>query len=66
MSADDVKAASAEPAGNNGQMELSAEELADRDAAIVKQVEYYFGDFNLPRDKFLQVRRKMQNLLKSH
>lgn len=24
------------------------------DAKIIKQVEYYFGDFNLPRDKFLQ------------
>lgn len=26
--------------------------------AIVKQVEYYFGDINLPRDKFLQEEMK--------
>lgn len=26
----------------------------DVDAKIVKQIEYYFGDYNLPRDKFLQ------------
>lgn len=27
-------------------------------ADIVKQVEYYFGDFNLPQDKFLQEKIK--------
>lgn len=26
----------------------------DLDSKIIRQVEYYFGDYNLPRDKFLQ------------
>lgn len=28
-------------------------------AKIIKQIEYYFGDFNLPRDKFLQEKVKL-------
>jgi len=28
---------------------------------IIRQVEYYFGDFNLPRDKFLQEETKSDN-----
>jgi hypothetical protein len=24
---------------------------------IIRQIEYYFGDYNLPKDKFLQVRK---------
>jgi len=28
------------------------------DKDIIKQVAYYFGDFNLPRDKFLQEKLK--------
>lgn len=27
---------------------------AELDSKIVKQIEYYFGDYNLPRDKFLR------------
>ena len=37
--------------------EIKVEEPAEADpvlrANIVKQIDYYFGDFNLPRDKFL-------------
>lgn len=29
------------------------------DGKIIKQVEYYFGDFNLPRDKFLREKVKL-------
>lgn len=29
-------------------------ELTDREEKIIKQIEYYFGDSNLPRDRFLQ------------
>lgn len=31
-----------------------ADETQGIDAKIIKQVEYYFGDYNLPRDKFMQ------------
>jgi lupus La protein len=34
---------------------------AGLDQKIVKQVEYYFGDINLPRDKFLQEEMKKDN-----
>lgn len=45
--------AEGEAAATNGQ--AKAEELdEEKQAKIVKQVEYYFGDYNLPRDKFLQ------------
>lgn len=39
-----------EVAATNG---TSSEQTA-LEAKIVKQIEYYFGDYNLPRDKFLQ------------
>lgn len=31
---------------------------SDLDQKIIKQIEYYFGDINLPRDKFLQEKIK--------
>ncbi|BES89413.1 RNA Hypothetical protein motif [Nesidiocoris tenuis] len=31
----------------------SVAELSEKEAQIIKQIEYYFGDMNLPRDKFL-------------
>ncbi|XP_071450711.1 la protein homolog [Hetaerina americana] len=34
---------------------------AELDQKIVRQVEYYFGDFNLPRDKFLQEQIKLDD-----
>ncbi|XP_050714857.1 la protein homolog [Eriocheir sinensis] len=40
-------------AATNGQAKV--EELdEEKQAKVVKQIEYYFGDYNLPRDKFLQ------------
>uniref|UniRef100_A0A0K8SHC6 Uncharacterized protein n=1 Tax=Lygus hesperus TaxID=30085 RepID=A0A0K8SHC6_LYGHE len=30
-----------------------ASNITDQEARIIKQIEYYFGDINLPRDKFL-------------
>lgn len=35
-----------------------ANEMSELDKSIIKQVSYYFGDFNLPRDKFLQEQLK--------
>lgn len=29
-------------------------EVTDQDKKIIRQIEYYFGDINLPRDRFLQ------------
>ncbi|XP_066945149.1 la protein homolog [Macrobrachium rosenbergii] len=37
----------------NGQT-AAANQSQDVDEKIIRQVEYYFGDYNLPRDKFLQ------------
>lgn len=31
---------------------------SDLEKQIIKQIEYYFGDINLPRDKFLQEKIK--------
>ncbi|XP_042229582.1 la protein homolog [Homarus americanus] len=31
-----------------------ADKPQDMDSKIIRQIEYYFGDYNLPRDKFLQ------------
>ena len=31
------------------------DEMSPLEKKIIRQIEYYFGDFNLPRDKFLQV-----------
>ena len=28
-------------------------ELSELDAKIIRQVEFYFGDYNLPKDKFM-------------
>ena len=36
---------------NPAKQNLSAEELEPK---IVRQIEHYFGDYNLPRDKFLK------------
>lgn len=33
--------------------------ISPLDAKIIKQIEYYFGDFNLPRDKFLREKVKI-------
>ena len=30
-----------------------SENISPVEKKIIRQVEYYFGDFNLPRDKFL-------------
>ncbi|XP_057371759.1 la protein homolog isoform X2 [Daphnia carinata] len=38
----------------NGDMITSTAETTELDNKIIRQVEYYFGDFNLPRDKFLK------------
>lgn len=32
----------------------TSKDIQDIEAKIIRQVEYYFGDYNLPRDKFLQ------------
>lgn len=37
---------------------VSADEVSALETKIITQVEYYFGDFNLPRDKFLQGKLK--------
>lgn len=36
-------------------------EITDLEAKIIKQIEYYFGDANLGRDKFLQEQRKLDD-----
>lgn len=46
-------------AATNGQTkaeegEEQQQQQEELEAKIVKQIEYYFGDYNLPRDKFLQ------------
>lgn len=33
----------------------------DLEQKIIKQVEYYFGDYNLPKDKFLQSQIKLDD-----
>jgi len=38
----------------NGSTTAATEPQGDVDSKIIRQVEYYFGDYNLPRDKFLQ------------
>ncbi|CAH2105009.1 unnamed protein product [Euphydryas editha] len=37
------------------------EEQTDLEKAIIRQVEYYFGDLNLPRDKFLREQVKLDD-----
>jgi len=45
----------AEVKAENG---VNKENKDDLTKKIIRQVEYYFGDFNLPRDKFLQAETK--------
>lgn len=35
--------------------------VSDLEQKIIKQIEYYFGDFNLSRDKFLQEQIALDN-----
>ncbi|XP_075539604.1 la protein homolog [Dermacentor variabilis] len=41
--------------------EIVSTSVSAIEAKIIKQVEYYFGDFNLSRDKFLQGKIKMDD-----
>jgi len=43
---------------SNGAAEAQNGSNADVSKQIIRQVEYYFGDWNLPRDKFLQEQLK--------
>nr|CAD7599979.1 unnamed protein product [Timema genevievae] len=47
--------------GNKIKSELSGEETSDLEKKIIRQIEYYFGDINLPRDKFLLEQVKLQD-----
>nr|SVE80362.1 EOG090X0CQA [Daphnia magna] len=38
----------------NGDVITSTDETNELDKKIIRQIEYYFGDFNLPKDKFLK------------
>jgi len=38
-----------------------AENICPQEKKIIRQIEYYFGDFNLPRDKFLQEETKVDD-----
>lgn len=53
----------AENGAANGGQKLTAEErgVPGLEAEIVTQVEYYFGDYNLPKDKFLQEQIKLED-----
>lgn len=42
----------------NNCVENVSSDLSALEGKIIKQVEYYFGDYNLPRDKFLQSKIK--------
>ncbi|VDN59981.1 unnamed protein product [Dracunculus medinensis] len=42
----------------SGVNEISSRECSDVEQKIITQIEYYFGDINLPRDKFLQLELK--------
>ncbi|VVC93198.1 unnamed protein product [Leptidea sinapis] len=50
---EDKEVAASENGKENTQSE-SNDELSDLESSIIRQVEYYFGDVNLPRDKFLK------------
>ncbi|CAG9567509.1 unnamed protein product [Danaus chrysippus] len=39
----------------------NAEEESELDSSIIRQIEYYFGDLNLPRDKFLREQVKLDD-----
>uniref|UniRef100_A0A2A4K9D6 La protein homolog n=1 Tax=Heliothis virescens TaxID=7102 RepID=A0A2A4K9D6_HELVI len=45
----------------NKKVEENVEEETELETAIIRQVEYYFGDLNLPRDKFLHEQVKIDN-----
>ncbi|XP_034841098.1 la protein homolog [Maniola hyperantus] len=45
----------------NNDKEDDTEELTDLERGIIRQVEYYFGDLNLPRDKFLREQVKLDD-----
>lgn len=45
----------------NADVENVSADVSALEAKIIKQVEYYFGDFNLPRDKFLQGKLKLDD-----
>ncbi|CAH0726291.1 unnamed protein product, partial [Brenthis ino] len=47
--------------GQENNKENNAEEETDLEMAIIRQVEYYFGDVNLPRDKFLREQVKLDD-----
>lgn len=46
--------------GTNGSSENGAA-ATDLEKKIIRQVEHYFGDYNLPRDKFLQEAVKLED-----
>ncbi|XP_026325537.1 la protein homolog [Hyposmocoma kahamanoa] len=51
-----------EVAGENGkERENNAEDETELESAIIQQVEYYFGDMNLARDKFLREQIKLDD-----
>lgn len=45
----------------NGTTTAAKEPQGDVDSKIIRQIEYYFGDYNLPRDKFLQEEIKKED-----
>ncbi|CAL4207250.1 unnamed protein product [Meganyctiphanes norvegica] len=45
----------------NGTTTAATEPQGDVDSKIIRQIEYYFGDYNLPRDKFLQEEIKKED-----
>lgn len=44
---------------NEDEQQDVSSSVSPLDAKIIKQIEYYFGDFNLPRDKFLREKVKL-------
>ena len=45
-----------QPAVANGASDAAAATtLSLLEKKIIRQIEYYFGDYNLPKDKFIQV-----------
>ena len=55
--------AKAAPAESEEKSEAKTENgtLSDLEQKIIRQVEYYFGDYNLPKDKFLQEEIKKED-----
>ena len=48
-------AAVAEAAASEAAAAETGDVMSPLEKKIVRQIEHYFGDYNLPRDKFLQV-----------